>query len=381
IGDMDEQCLVLSGDWVCGDGGKWDFVIEKHQMGRMVAVYEGIGFQELKRNVLREFRKDEAQFGVTLSYWPPTSMELATGIRTPPVLVTSDGGVKYFCQHLKVKGAMNLFARFEALKKVVDTDVVDDSCMGFVSPEAAKFLSPDTAKFRNGSSKKGFWPSAASKTKVINLADDVDFVREVEKVEEKLMGESHEGESSKDVGESSYSAETETEGTLEEDVEEIEVRPRGYDREFWEPLLGGDYGGSDAVNVVFNEDEIVEGLKKKTGPRSYFCDTGSAFDHYVEVGGEGGGEREAHMMKPEDCNPWNGGVISPEEDPRDVDIPEEVSSMVVYPPITKRQAGRRRKTRIPSTGEIRVPKKKLVHNRCGRCGEYGHNRTNCANHI
>ena len=304
---MDEQCLVLSGDWVCGDGGKWDFVIEKHQMGRMVAVYEGIGFQELKRNVLREFRMDEAQFGVTLSYWPPTSMELATGIRTPPVLVTSDGGVKYFCQHLKVKGAMNLFARFEALKKVVDTDVVDDSGMGFVSPEAAKFLSPDTAKFRNGSSKKGFWPSAASKTKVINLADDVDFVREVEKVEEKLMGERHEGESSKDVGESSYTADTETEGTLEEDVEEIEVRPRGYDREFWEPLLGGDYGGSDAVNVVFNEDEIVEGLKKKTGPRSYFCDTGSAFDHYVEVGGEGGGEREAHMMKPEDCNPWNGG--------------------------------------------------------------------------
>ncbi|CAN7086712.1 unnamed protein product [Brassica oleracea var. botrytis] len=75
------------------------------------------------------------------------------------------------------------------------------------------------------------------------------------------------------------------------------------------------------------------------------------------------------------------GVISPEEDPRDVDIPEEVSSMVVYPPITKRQARRRRKTRIPSTGEIRVPKKKLVQNRCGRCGGYGHNRTNCANPI
>ncbi|KAF3516365.1 hypothetical protein DY000_02062795 [Brassica cretica] len=244
IGDMDEQCLVLSGDWVCGDGGKWDFVIEKRRMGRMVAVYEGIGFQELKRNVLREFKMDEAQFSVTLSYWPPTSLELATGIRTPPVLVTSDG-------------------------EVIDTDVVDDSGMGFVSPDAAKFLSPDIAKFPNGSSKKGFWPSAASKTKVINLAGDVDFVREAE-------------------------------GTLEEDVEEIEVRPRGYDREFWEPLLCGDYGGSNAVNVVFNEDEIVEGLKKKTGPRSYFCDTGSAFDHYVEVGGQGGGEREAYMMKPED---------------------------------------------------------------------------------
>lgn len=66
--------------------------------------YEGIGCVELERNVLREFGVDEARFGVALSYWPPTSMELATGIRTPPVLITSDGTVKYFCKHLKVKG-------------------------------------------------------------------------------------------------------------------------------------------------------------------------------------------------------------------------------------------------------------------------------------
>ena len=264
----------------------------------MVPVYEGIGCEELERNVLREFRMDEARFGVTLSYWPPTSLELATGIRTPPVLVTSDGAVKYFCQHLKVKGGMNLFARFEAKHQFVDTDVVDDSGMGFVSPDAVKFSSR--------SSKKGYVSSSASKTKVINLADDVDFVQEVEKVEDKLMGESHEGESCKDVADSCFSAGTESEGTLEEDLEEIEVRPRGYDEEFWKPLLAGDYGGSNAVDLVFNEDEIVEGLKKKSGPRSYFCDTGSYFDHYVEVGGQGGGETKANVMKPEDYNPWMG---------------------------------------------------------------------------
>ncbi|KAF2601600.1 hypothetical protein F2Q70_00028052 [Brassica cretica] len=70
-------------------------------------------------------------------------------------------------------------------------------------------------------------------------------------------------------------------------------------------------------------------------------------------------------------------VINPDEDPRNVDIPEEVSQMVVYPPITKRQAGRRLKSRIPSTGEIKVPKKKLSKNKCGRCRGIGHNRTNC----
>ncbi|CAN7042945.1 unnamed protein product [Brassica rapa subsp. trilocularis] len=72
------------------------------------------------------------------------------------------------------------------------------------------------------------------------------------------------------------------------------------------------------------------------------------------------------------------GVISPQGDARDVDIPEEVSSMILYPPNTKRQPGRRRKTRIPSTGEIWEAKKKLVKNKCGRCRCEGHNRTNCA---
>ncbi|CAG7884859.1 unnamed protein product [Brassica rapa] len=71
------------------------------------------------------------------------------------------------------------------------------------------------------------------------------------------------------------------------------------------------------------------------------------------------------------------GVINPHGAARDVDIPEEVSSQVVYPPNTKRQPGRRRKTRIPSTGEIRAPKKKVTKNKCGRCREEGHNRTNC----
>lgn len=98
----------------------------------MVHVYESIGCVELERNVLREFGVDEAHFGVSLSYWPPTSLELATGIRTPPVLITSDGTVKYFCKHLKGKEGMNLFTQFVEKPRIVVNDVVDDSGMGFV---------------------------------------------------------------------------------------------------------------------------------------------------------------------------------------------------------------------------------------------------------
>ncbi|CAH8313373.1 unnamed protein product [Eruca vesicaria subsp. sativa] len=65
---MDEQCLVLSGDWVCGDGGKWDFMIEKNQMGRMVRISEGMGFKELETNVFDEFKVDKGCFHVSLSY-------------------------------------------------------------------------------------------------------------------------------------------------------------------------------------------------------------------------------------------------------------------------------------------------------------------------
>ena len=163
---------------------------------------------------------------------------------------------------------MNLFAKFELKAARVDDEIVDDSGMGFVSPEASRFLG---RKDVGSASRKGNVSSAASKTRVINIADDDEFVRQVERVEEKLMSESGKGESSKTEEDDSCNLATDEEDNLE--MDEIPLRPRGYDKEFWSPLLKGDFGGSDAVNVVFNEDEIVEGLTKKKGPRTYFCDT------------------------------------------------------------------------------------------------------------
>ncbi|CAN7041866.1 unnamed protein product, partial [Brassica oleracea var. botrytis] len=48
------------------------------------------------------------------------------------------------------------------------------------------------------------------------------------------------------------------------------------------------------------------------------------------------------------------------------------------PPQTRLPSGRPKDKRVASTGEIPAPKKKkLVPNKCGRCGDTGHNRTNC----
>lgn len=77
------------------------------------------------------------------------------------------------------------------------------------------------------------------------------------------------------------------------EADDIDVRPKGYDKEFWTPLLANDYGGSNAVNVVFNEDEIVDAVVKKKGPRRYFCDTNSVFDDWVEEGGSSSGSQES----------------------------------------------------------------------------------------
>src|SRR5262249_29177785 len=67
--------------------------------------------------------------------------------------------------------------------------------------------------------------------------------------------------------------------------------------------------------------------------------------------------------------------IRPLGHPTEWVVSDEVSARVVLPPITRRQIGRRRKERIPSTGEDMGMRK------CGRCGGRGHNRVTCKNPI
>ena len=79
------MCLVMCGVWVCRSDGKWEFVVDKKKMARMVTVEEGISIKELERRVLVEFREGELEHDVALSYCPPDSLELATGIKPPPL--------------------------------------------------------------------------------------------------------------------------------------------------------------------------------------------------------------------------------------------------------------------------------------------------------
>lgn len=282
---------------ICG-GASWDFVIDKRQMARLVPLYEGISLLELEGNVLKEFRVQEGDFKVSLSYWPPTSYELATGLKTPPALLTSDGGIRYFLEHMKVRGAMNLFAKFEKVEKQKGSDHIDDSGMGCVTP--AKIIRKESF-VGSGVSKEACASTGVSKVDVVNLEDE-EFVREVEKVEEKIKSRSKQKRES-EQGRGSQSSGGTVDGSG--DVDESDIRPRSYDKEFWSPLLKGDFGGSYAVDVVYNADEIVSGLTKNDGPRTYMCTTNNAFDHMVEVGGTSSG-KSPKAENFQDSNPWFG---------------------------------------------------------------------------
>ncbi|KAF3532012.1 hypothetical protein DY000_02042190 [Brassica cretica] len=156
----------MCGEWVCDNGGKWEFVLDKRQMARLVPLYEGMSLRELQGNVLREFGVEEE------------------------------------------------------------------------GPRDARKEAPEKT------------PNA----RVVNL-EEVEFVREVERVEEVI-----------NCGSAFRQEEVLGGSNVGEDaVDERDVRPRGYDKEFWSPLLKDDFWGSNAVNVIYNEDEIVKDLIKNSG--------------------------------------------------------------------------------------------------------------------
>ncbi|KAF3543494.1 hypothetical protein DY000_02008996 [Brassica cretica] len=72
--------------------------------------------------------------------------------------------------------------------------------------------------------------------------------------------------------------EDDTEPDTSDPLETVPLR--GFDHDFWEPLIGENLGGSDAA-------EVMAGLHvPKTAPETYQSTTGSVFDHTVRLSGE-----------------------------------------------------------------------------------------------
>ena len=314
--DMDEYCMVMAGD--CGEDGKWNFFVDKQQMSRMVPFRESITLSELEANIMKEFSYGGNLGSVALSYWPPSTIELATGIRTPPVLLTNDGAVGFFSRHMKVGAPMNLFAKFDVVDRGSHSSREESRGKGYRTPAQAMKRKMFDDVWSSG--KGGYVSSASSKIDAVVVEED-ELLREVEKVEEKIRGESmrsNEGEPSKTI---------DSDSSLADEVDDKDVRPRGYDKEFWAPFIIEDNSGSDVVGKVFNAED--------TNRRTYSCTTNNAFDHTVIAGSPSSSNDkttpEGEDVKfPWSINPGHGNVVTPaqretrkleEVDEEEFDIP------------------------------------------------------------
>lgn len=280
--------MVIAGEWVCGVDGKWDFVIDKQQMSRMVPFHDGITLSQLEHNVMKEFSIGGNVGSVALSYWPPTTLELVTGIRTPPVLLTNEGAVRYFCKHMKVGAPLNLFANFDVAQGGSHRSRQDDRGDEFRTPAQAMKRKMFDEGWSSG--KGGYVSSAGSKANVPSVEEE-ELLREVEKLEENIKGKSMKSYD----GEPSETIDSDLSGP--DEVDDKDVRPRGYDKEFWAPLIRDDCGGSDAVDKIFNGDDNL--------PRTYSCTTNNAFDHTIVSGGPSSSNSEPKSETADIQFPWS----------------------------------------------------------------------------
>ncbi|CAN7030387.1 unnamed protein product [Brassica rapa subsp. trilocularis] len=303
-------------------------------MSRIVPVRAGMSLCELQSNVVQEFFTFTVPAPqAVLSYWSPNMKELATGLTTPPVVLINDGAVSFFFQHLAVHKTMNLFVTFNSEGVNQQDTQVGDNVYPFTTPNKTPY--PNLNPFRPSSSSSFKIPS-------FSLFD-----------EDELLQDS----------------------PLKPSNPPDPIPERGYDKDFWEPLIKEHLGRSHAA-------EVMAGIHvPKTAPETYQSYTGNAFDHPVRVSGvdDTDWKKDLDFMgvhqregPPVQCKTPNTRVPPFGE----ITIPPAILSLNLQPPNTRRPSGRPKDKRIPSTGEIQAPKKTKI-NRCGRCGHSGHNRTNC----
>ena len=133
---MADHCMVIAGEWKTSDDGSWNFSIDKHQMSRIVTLSPTMTLLELQNNVLKEFfANTQSRPSTSLSYWPPNSKELATGISTPPVMLTHDGSICYFYRHFKIHKGMNLFVTFNHKPAPINSSQVAENLFPFTTPD------------------------------------------------------------------------------------------------------------------------------------------------------------------------------------------------------------------------------------------------------
>ncbi|KAG5377771.1 hypothetical protein IGI04_025613 [Brassica rapa subsp. trilocularis] len=270
---MADHCMIIAGEWKTSGDGSWNFSIDKHQMSRILTFSPSMTLLELQNNVLDEFfPKTQTRPEASLSYWPPNSKELATGISTPPVMLAHDGSVCFFYRHFEVQKGMNLFVTFNHQSDPVNTSQVAENLFPFTIPDqpitkthppppppsystvilVLVLLHPDFPRHLKSlpSNTTNNPHSTPSKIRRFSLIDETVLCSD-DMLEEMFKADS-------DNIPDSWRTEAEEEEVISPDSPLPpgfeEVQPRGYDHEFWDPLIAKHLGGSDAEQVFAGID-------------------------------------------------------------------------------------------------------------------------------
>ncbi|KAF3509267.1 hypothetical protein F2Q69_00007690 [Brassica cretica] len=281
-------------------------------VSRIVTLSSSMMLLELRNNMFKEFfANTQACPSASLSYWPPNTKELATGISTPPVMLTHDGYVSYFYRHFELHKGTNLFVTFNHQSDPINTSQVAENLFPFTTPKQPITKPPHLLNRFSGPRPpaSGLSPpsTAASKIPGFSLFPD-DYllggspskpsntttsphsapskIRRFSLIDETVL-------CSDDILEEmfkEYSDNIPDSWKTEADEEEVigpdsslppgfeKVQPRGYDHDFWEPFIEKHLGGSDA-------EQVMAGINvPKTAP--HIIHSGDAFNHTVTPPGE-----------------------------------------------------------------------------------------------
>ena len=116
---LESYCMVI-----CGNGNarifqEWYFEINKILMSRIVPIIVGMNLSGLEEIVLKEFMTKDLTLGTPkFRYLPSNIMDYTRGKKTPPILITSEVGLKFFIEMFGRNKGLNLFVTFSGMIEI-----------------------------------------------------------------------------------------------------------------------------------------------------------------------------------------------------------------------------------------------------------------------
>ncbi|KAG7552214.1 MULE transposase domain [Arabidopsis thaliana x Arabidopsis arenosa] len=269
--------MVICGEWGCSDLQEWEFDINKILLSRIVPITDGMKLCELEEVVLKEFEVKASTLGKPrFSYLPPNIMDYTTGKKTPPILVTSEVGLKFFIEMFLRNRGLNLFVNFGEItgKRITDGENQREEYVGglCVKKSNKRVFSSSSEGIERSDDDIGWEaPTAGSKTpKILTSQDDEAVLEEVEVLEAMYkIGDEHVISSGCEGKSRSSGSSGDFEDILEDSEEEIElgeseveVSPTGYDTEFWGHFLDDELAGSNAPEIMCSPREFSPQVEK-----------------------------------------------------------------------------------------------------------------------